>query len=131
MYYYISVLQVLPLDNQDVNFGFDNGTDRLLIIWPVIVIHKIEKDSPFWRMSKVDLERENFELIIVLEGKVTSLSWRASLSAVHSLRHQSNIIFISLCSIVSFSCKLGRSHYWEAILSRKIFAETFFLVAII
>ena len=74
MYHYISVLQVLPLDNQDVNFGFDNGTDRLLIIWPVIVIHKIEKDSPFWRMSKVDLERENFELIIVLEGIVTSLS---------------------------------------------------------
>lgn len=59
---------MLPLDHQDVNFGFDNGTDRLLIIWPVIVIHEIDKNSPFWRMSKADLERENFELIIVLEG---------------------------------------------------------------
>ena len=61
---------MLPLDHQDVNFGFDNGTDRLLIIWPVIVIHKIDKGSPFWRMTKADLERENFELIIVLEGNI-------------------------------------------------------------
>ncbi|XP_067934969.1 G protein-activated inward rectifier potassium channel 3-like isoform X2 [Watersipora subatra] len=64
--------EVLPLDHQDVNFGFDNGTDRLLIIWPVIVIHKIDKLSPFWRMSKADLDRENFELIIVLEGTIES-----------------------------------------------------------
>lgn len=62
------LLQVLPLDHQDVNVGYDNGTDRVLIIWPVIVIHKIDKDSPFWRMSQSDLEKENFELIVVLEG---------------------------------------------------------------
>lgn len=52
-----------------MNLGFDNGTDRLLIIWPVIVIHKIDNQSPFWRMSQADLERENFELIVVLEGQ--------------------------------------------------------------
>ena len=61
--------EILPLDHSDVNIGFDLGIDRILLVWPVIVVHQIDCNSPFWKMSKDDLENDNFELIVILEGK--------------------------------------------------------------
>jgi len=44
--------------------------DRALLLWPTIVSHKIDKDSPLWRMSPQDIQNSNFEIIVVLEGIV-------------------------------------------------------------
>ncbi|KAK7111486.1 G protein-activated inward rectifier potassium channel 3-like isoform X2 [Littorina saxatilis] len=63
---------VLPLYQFDVDLGFDEGRDRLFLVWPVIIVHKIDADSPFWDLSPEDLHREQFELIVVLEGIVES-----------------------------------------------------------
>ncbi|BFZ17255.1 hypothetical protein BsWGS_20295 [Bradybaena similaris] len=63
---------VLPLYQFDVDLGFDEGRDRLFLVWPVIIVHKIDADSPFWELSPEDLHREQFELIVILEGIVES-----------------------------------------------------------
>ena len=63
---------VLPLYQFDVDLGFDEGRDRLFLVWPVIIVHKIDENSPFWELTPEDLHREQFELIVVLEGIVES-----------------------------------------------------------
>ncbi|XP_076445681.1 G protein-activated inward rectifier potassium channel 3-like isoform X1 [Babylonia areolata] len=63
---------VLPLYQFDVDLGFDEGRDRLFLVWPVIIVHKIDEASPFWELTPEDLHREQFELIVVLEGIVES-----------------------------------------------------------
>jgi potassium inwardly-rectifying channel subfamily J len=35
-------------------------------------VHRINEESPFWEMSPEDLHREQFELIVILEGIVES-----------------------------------------------------------
>ncbi|XP_074647428.1 G protein-activated inward rectifier potassium channel 3-like isoform X2 [Tubulanus polymorphus] len=64
--------EILPLEQIDIDFGFDEGRDRLFLVWPVIVEHRITEESPFWEMSVEDLHREQFELIVILEGIVES-----------------------------------------------------------
>lgn len=64
--------EVLPLYQFDVDLGFDQGRDRLFLVWPVILVHKINEESPFWEMAPEDLHREQFELIVILEGIVES-----------------------------------------------------------
>ncbi|KAK3090997.1 hypothetical protein FSP39_016342 [Pinctada imbricata] len=64
--------EVLPLYQFDVDLGFDTGRDRLFLVWPVIIVHKIDEESPFFEMSPDDLHREQFELIVILEGIVES-----------------------------------------------------------
>ncbi|CAF1131355.1 unnamed protein product, partial [Didymodactylos carnosus] len=62
--------EVLPLHLADMNVGFDKGEDRLFLIWPLIIEHRIDQNSPLWTMSKEDLTRgdKHFEVILILEG---------------------------------------------------------------
>jgi len=64
--------EVLPLHQFDVDLGFNEGLDRLFLVWPVIIVHKINETSPFWEMSPEDLHKEQFEFIVILEGIVES-----------------------------------------------------------
>lgn len=64
--------EVLPLYQFDVDVGFNEGQDRLFLVWPVIIVHKITENSPFWEMSPEDLHKEQFEFIVILEGIVES-----------------------------------------------------------
>lgn len=64
--------EVLPLYQFDVDLGFADGLDRLFLVWPVIIVHKITESSPFWEMSPEDLHKEQFEFIVILEGIVES-----------------------------------------------------------
>jgi len=64
--------EVIPLETENVNLGVVNN--RLLLRWPVIIEHKINGMSPLWKLRKADLDKENFEILIILEGKFF-LSW--------------------------------------------------------
>uniref|UniRef100_A0A1I8IW55 G protein-activated inward rectifier potassium channel 3 n=1 Tax=Macrostomum lignano TaxID=282301 RepID=A0A1I8IW55_9PLAT len=64
--------EVLPLEQFDIDLGYGEGYDRLFLVWPIIVEHKITKDSPFWEISSGDLLSEQFELIVILEGIIES-----------------------------------------------------------
>lgn len=46
--------------------------DFVFLVWPVTVVHKINKSSPLWDVSMEKLQEEHFEIIVILEGIVES-----------------------------------------------------------
>ncbi len=70
--------EIMPLYQYELDFGEEGeGECRLFLVWPVILEHKITESSPFWNMSYEDLQREQFELIVILEGIVESTGMTA------------------------------------------------------
>ena len=57
---------------RDIKCGVrvDGTQNHLLLIWPTVISHKIDKDSPFFEMSPKDLLHTKFELIVILDGIV-------------------------------------------------------------
>ncbi|CAF0819082.1 unnamed protein product [Adineta ricciae] len=64
--------EILPLHTYDMNVGFDKGTDRLFLIWPLVVEHIIDEQSPLYDISRADLIQQRFELVVILEGIIES-----------------------------------------------------------
>ncbi|NXX19056.1 KCNJ5 protein, partial [Podargus strigoides] len=62
--------EFIPLEQKELNLGYDTGEDRLFLVEPQIICHVINRRSPFWDMSAESLRREQFEIIIILEGIV-------------------------------------------------------------
>lgn len=62
--------EFIPLEQSELNLGYDTGEDRLFLVEPQIICHVIDRRSPFWDMSAESLRREQFEIIIILEGIV-------------------------------------------------------------
>ncbi|KAG7475684.1 inward rectifier potassium channel 2-like [Solea senegalensis] len=63
--------EFLPLDNEDINVGFDTGTDRIFLVSPVTVVHEINDESPFFEMDQKTLESDSeLEIVVILEGMV-------------------------------------------------------------
>jgi len=51
-----------------VGTQLDGEMDYALLIWPLIINHKIDSDSPFWNMGPRELFKSRFEIIVTLEG---------------------------------------------------------------
>nr|XP_061789469.1 inward rectifier potassium channel 2-like [Nerophis lumbriciformis] len=63
--------EFLPLDNLDINVGFDTGTDRIFLVSPVTIVHEINDESPFFEMDRKTLESDTeMEVVVILEGMV-------------------------------------------------------------
>uniref|UniRef100_A0A8C5N7Z0 ATP-sensitive inward rectifier potassium channel 14 n=1 Tax=Gouania willdenowi TaxID=441366 RepID=A0A8C5N7Z0_GOUWI len=62
--------EFIPLQQMDLNVGYDDGTDRLFLVSPLVIVHEIDKDSPLFTLSRADLEAEDFEIVVILEGMV-------------------------------------------------------------
>ncbi|XP_062393887.1 inward rectifier potassium channel 2-like [Sardina pilchardus] len=63
--------EYLPLENLDINVGFDNGTDRIFLVSPVTIVHEIDEESPFFEMDRETLENDSdLEVVVILEGMV-------------------------------------------------------------
>ncbi|XP_053744220.1 ATP-sensitive inward rectifier potassium channel 14 [Synchiropus splendidus] len=63
--------EFLPLDNVDINVGFDTGTDRIFLVSPVTIVHEINDESPFYEMDRKTLESDSeLEVVVILEGMV-------------------------------------------------------------
>lgn len=70
--------EFIPLEQSELNLGYDTGEDRLFLVEPQIICHVINRHSPFWDMSAESLRREQFEIIIILEGIVEATGeWSA------------------------------------------------------
>ena len=54
----------------DVDVGLDDGCDRIFLVWPITICHEIDEDSPFWNMTPDDLYKDDFELVVILEGGI-------------------------------------------------------------
>ncbi|XP_055963529.1 G protein-activated inward rectifier potassium channel 4 [Sorex fumeus] len=62
--------EFIPLHQTDINVGFDTGDDRLFLVSPLTISHEINDKSPFWEMSRAQLQQEEFEVVVILEGMV-------------------------------------------------------------
>ncbi|XP_042338614.1 inward rectifier potassium channel 2-like [Plectropomus leopardus] len=63
--------EFLPLDNIDINVGFDTGTDRIFLVSPVTIVHEINDESPFFEIDQKTLENDSeLEVVVILEGMV-------------------------------------------------------------
>ncbi|KAM4525901.1 inward rectifier potassium channel 2a [Fundulus diaphanus] len=62
--------EYIPLDQMDIDVGFDSGVDRIFLVTPITIVHEINEDSPFYNMSKRDIENSDFEIVVILEGMV-------------------------------------------------------------
>uniref|UniRef100_A0A8C2ZGU4 Potassium inwardly rectifying channel subfamily J member 5 n=1 Tax=Cyclopterus lumpus TaxID=8103 RepID=A0A8C2ZGU4_CYCLU len=62
--------EFIPLNQTDINIGFDTGDDRLFLVSPLIISHEINERSPFWEMTLKQMEKEEFEIVVILEGMV-------------------------------------------------------------
>ncbi|KAM6432119.1 G protein-activated inward rectifier potassium channel 4-like isoform 2-T3 [Liasis olivaceus] len=78
--------EFIPLDQSELNLGYGTGEDRLFLVEPQIICHIINELSPFWEMSAEALKREQFEIIIILEGIVeaTGMTCQARTSYVEN-----------------------------------------------
>ncbi len=64
--------ELLPFHQYDMDVGFDNGTDRVFVIWPITICHIIDKKSPLYEVCKAELIDARFEITVILEGVVES-----------------------------------------------------------
>uniref|UniRef100_A0A3Q4BLS5 ATP-sensitive inward rectifier potassium channel 14 n=1 Tax=Mola mola TaxID=94237 RepID=A0A3Q4BLS5_MOLML len=63
--------EFLPMDNADINVGFDTGTDRIFLVSPVTIVHEINDESPFFEIDRKTLENDTeLEVVVILEGMV-------------------------------------------------------------
>lgn len=62
--------EFIPLNQTDINVGYDTGDDRLFLVSPLIISHEINQHSPFWDVSKAQLPKEDLEIVVILEGMV-------------------------------------------------------------
>lgn len=64
--------EVLPFYQHELKVGVDSDQQAIFFIWPMVVVHKIDRDSPLYSVSAADLTREKFEIIVILEGVIES-----------------------------------------------------------
>lgn len=62
--------EVIPYQQTDLECGseMDGSNDRVLILWPVTISHKIDPDSIFYEMTPRDFLTQQFEILVTLEG---------------------------------------------------------------
>ncbi|CAL8319678.1 ATP-sensitive inward rectifier potassium channel 11 [Gadus morhua] len=76
--------EVVPLDQIDIHLDNPIGTNGLFLVSPLIICHVIEKESPLYQVSASDLQHDDIEVIVVLEGVVetTGITTQARTSYV-------------------------------------------------
>ncbi|KAJ8318160.1 hypothetical protein KUTeg_003251 [Tegillarca granosa] len=75
-----------PVQRFPLTFTSEGGHPFLFLSWPALAVHVINSKSPFWNISSEDLQNENFELVVYLEGTIatTSMPFHAKTSYLPS-----------------------------------------------
>lgn len=61
--------EVLPLDQIDVEMDSSAG-GAIFLVSPLIIVHVMDRGSPLYQLSAADLHRQDFEVVVILEGVV-------------------------------------------------------------
>ncbi|XP_028280651.1 G protein-activated inward rectifier potassium channel 3 isoform X2 [Parambassis ranga] len=62
--------EFLPLEQTEIDLGYETGSDRLFLVEPQVIQHNIDSSSPLWELGPEQLRRQQFEIIVILEGIV-------------------------------------------------------------
>uniref|UniRef100_A0A0N5AYF8 Inward rectifier potassium channel irk-1 n=1 Tax=Syphacia muris TaxID=451379 RepID=A0A0N5AYF8_9BILA len=65
--------ELLPFHQFDMDVGYNEGLDRVFVMWPITVCHEIDENSPLYEINKKTLPTAKFEIIAILEGVVESV----------------------------------------------------------
>ena len=96
-----------------VSTEMEGENDRLLILWPVTIAHKIDEDSPLYDMNPRDILSSQFEVIVTLEG-VTEETGNTI-----QVQRQNQSIFLHFAIFVEYSCKSGKKRACCHLLARE------------
>ncbi|XP_077596004.1 ATP-sensitive inward rectifier potassium channel 1-like isoform X2 [Stigmatopora nigra] len=66
--------ETLIMDQLDIQFTVDAGKDNLFFVCPLTLYHVIDRASPFYDISVDTLPRQDFELVVFLDGTAESTS---------------------------------------------------------
>ncbi|XP_033747483.1 LOW QUALITY PROTEIN: G protein-activated inward rectifier potassium channel 2-like [Pecten maximus] len=61
-----------PLYLHDMEFQAQAMGKKIVLMWPLVLSHKITSESPFWNIKPADLMSDLYELIIYVEGTIES-----------------------------------------------------------
>lgn len=61
-----------PQHVTELSIGTDSCASDLFFIWPMLVVHRIDENSPFYNLSAADMLSERFEIVVILEGTIES-----------------------------------------------------------
>lgn len=64
--------ELLRLHQTVLEASIDDCEEDVHLLWPMIVTHRIDRNSPFYEISPTDLNRNSFEIIAILEGTIES-----------------------------------------------------------
>jgi len=64
--------EMLSQYQTELEIGTDGCSSDLFFIWPTVIVHIINADSPFYNMSATDMLQDKFEIVVLLEGTVES-----------------------------------------------------------
>ncbi|KAI2804154.1 Inward rectifier potassium channel [Blomia tropicalis] len=64
--------EVIPYYHQALPLSFDGSGTNLFLVWPAIIVHEIDENSPLYTMNCEAMMREKFEIVVILEGTVES-----------------------------------------------------------
>ncbi|MCL4165811.1 UNVERIFIED_CONTAM: hypothetical protein GTU68_019762, partial [Idotea baltica] len=80
--------ETIPYFQHELDVGYDGGEDRILFIWPMTIVHKIDESSPLYEVSAHELSQEKFEIIVMLEGVIenTGTDYRPSVFEITAAR---------------------------------------------
>ena len=85
-------------EQHDLECGYENGTDRILLLTPVTIRHRIDQSSPLWNVSPQSVGEEELEVVVVLEGVVEATG--LTLQALWSYTAEEIVVGERLKSIV-------------------------------
>lgn len=97
-----------------VSYDEEDDGEKIFLFAPVVVLHEINEDSPFYDYSPNDLLFADFEIVVLLEGIVesTGMTTQARTSYLSDEIHWGHL-FVDLMSNVSngrYSIDISRIH---------------------
>ncbi|XP_064841149.1 ATP-sensitive inward rectifier potassium channel 1-like [Oncorhynchus masou masou] len=66
--------ETIIMDQVNIEFMMDAGKDNLFFVCPLTLYHVIDKASPFFEMAVDTLRKQEFELVVFLEGTAETTS---------------------------------------------------------
>lgn len=61
--------ECIPIESYKLTFGPEcSPEEKIFLVWPMIIVHEIDEESPLYELSAPMLKDMSFEIIIILEG---------------------------------------------------------------
>lgn len=118
------------MDQTDISVGFETGDDRLFLVSPLVISHEIDAHSPFWDMSQTQLEKEDFEIVVILEGMVeaTGEQWLQNYTLSLTLIITQSFVCLTVQIVIEKEGEKAPSLRRKYLAQRLLYCDAFILL---